>query len=86
MAVRQRQVDKDGNAFGFGPKVRVERGLPTAPDAAPRWHVYRMIDTKDDPDTLLDEQWDEVANYGETELGVMPAKAIERAQALAEKE
>jgi hypothetical protein len=86
MAARKRQVDADGNAFEFGSKVRLERGLATAPDAVHRWYVYRKIDTKADKDTLLDEMWDEVASYGETEPGVMPKQALERAQALAEKE
>lgn len=86
MAARKRQVDKDGNIFQFGKVVRVERALATARDASPRWHVFKLTDCKDDPDTSLDERWEFVADYGETELGVLPAKAAERAAALAEKE
>jgi hypothetical protein len=83
---RKQHIGQDGHIIQLGSAVRVERGLPTASDQPNRWHVYRKVDVKDDPDTTEDERWDEVASYPETEPGEMPAEAMDRAEALADKE
>lgn len=86
MPTSRKAIGQDGHLFEYGSNIRVDRGLPPAPDHPPSWFIYKKTDVSADPDTTHDERWDEVASFVEEEAGVMPTKAHERAVALASKE
>lgn len=89
---RKTALNPDGTGFQVGADVRVERGFPVngdgvvEPGAEPIWIIYRKRDVTDDPDTTYDYRYEQAATFPEEEPGICPAKAMDRAQALAGEE
>lgn len=88
MASRHKSLNPEGTLLSFnGDKVRLERGHDKPDrDSHMVWILFKSEDVTDDPDTTYTYRFAEVDRFTEDEVGVVPAKAISAAQALADKE